>query len=216
MTRWLPAADCIIEMMILKLPSPFEAQRYRTEYLYQGDSNDECGTAMKNCDPKGPVMIYISKMVPDASNRFFAFGRIFSGTIFPGQKVKILGANYTEGSKTDMFFTNVQRVTVPMGKNFEQISDIPCGNTVALSGIDEYIVKTGTVTSANIKNSFPIRSMKYSVSPVFRVAVKPKNAADLKKVIDGIAKLSKSDSLVACNVEETGEIIVAGCGELHV
>jgi elongation factor 2 len=58
--------------------------------------------------------------------------------------------------------------------------------------------------------------MKYSVSPVVRVAVKPKNPADLPKVVDGIKKLSKSDPLVVCTFEETGENVIAGCGELHV
>jgi len=41
-----------------------------------------------------------------------------------------------------------------------------------------------------------IRSMKYSVSPVVRVAVTPKNAGDLPKLVDGLKKLSKSDPLV--------------------
>ena len=42
--------------------------------------------------------------------------------------------------------------------------------------------------------------MKYSVSPVFRVAVKPKNASDLQKLIEGINRLSKSDPLVQCTI----------------
>ena len=58
--------------------------------------------------------------------------------------------------------------------------------------------------------------MKYSVSPVVRVAVKPKVPGDLPKLVDGIKKLSKSDPLVVCSFEETGENIIAGCGELHV
>jgi elongation factor 2 len=38
--------------------------------------------------------------------------------------------------------------------------------------------------------------MKYSVSAVVRVAVMPKNHADLPKLVDGLKKLSKSDPLV--------------------
>jgi len=58
--------------------------------------------------------------------------------------------------------------------------------------------------------------MKYSVSPVVRVAVKAKNAADLPKLVDGLKKLAKSDPLVLVTTEETGEHIIAGCGELHI
>jgi elongation factor 2 len=55
---------------------------------------------MRNCDPKGPLMIYISKMVPSTDKgRFYAFGRIFSGTVASGQKVRIMGANYRPGKK---------------------------------------------------------------------------------------------------------------------
>jgi len=40
---------------------------------------------MYACDPKGPLMIYISKMVPSTDKgRFVAFGRIFSGTVTSG------------------------------------------------------------------------------------------------------------------------------------
>jgi len=58
--------------------------------------------------------------------------------------------------------------------------------------------------------------MKYSVSPVVRVAVEPKHASDLPKLVEGLKKLSKSDPLVLCYTEESGEHIIAGCGELHV
>jgi len=58
--------------------------------------------------------------------------------------------------------------------------------------------------------------MKYSVSPVVRVAVDVKNAADLPKLVDGMKKLSKSDPLVLCITEESGQHIIAGCGELHI
>lgn len=101
-----------------------------------------------------------------------------------------------------------------MGRTVEYIPDVPCGNTVALVGVDQYIIKTGTISDH--PEAHTIRSMKYSVSPVVRVAVSPKNAVDLPKLVDGLKKLAKSDPLVVCTIEETGENIIAGCGELHV
>jgi len=54
---------------------------------------------MKVCDPEGPLMMYISKMVPnpDDEARFIAFGRILSGTVSAGKKVRIMGSNYVHG-----------------------------------------------------------------------------------------------------------------------
>jgi len=35
-------------------------------------------------------------------------------------------------------------------------------------------------------------------------------------LVDGLKKLAKSDPLVQVSTEDTGEHIIAGCGELHV
>ena len=58
--------------------------------------------------------------------------------------------------------------------------------------------------------------MKFSVSPVVRVAVEPRNAADLPKLVEGLKRLAKSDPMVQCMIEESGEHIIAGAGELHL
>lgn len=152
---------------------------------------------MKNCDPKGPLVVYISKMVPVDNTRFAAFGRVFSGTISAGQKIRIMGANYKNGHTQDLYEKSVSQVGVyMMGRTPEFVADVPCGNTVAIIGIDDYLIKTGTLGSIEIKDSHPLRSMKYSVSPVYKVAVRCKNAADLPKLKKGLKALSKSDPLL--------------------
>jgi elongation factor 2 len=136
-------------------------------------------------------------MVPIEGGRFAAFGRIFSGTAKAGERVRILGANYKVGQKADMYEKNLGQVGIfMMGKNPESLPDIPCGNTIALTGIEEYLLKTGTIASIDIPVSHPIRSMKYSVAPVFKVAVKPKDPKDLPKFQKGLLKLSKADPLL--------------------
>ena len=203
-------------MMVLHLPSPKVAQKYRTPYLYEGPMDDECAKAMLECNAKGPLMMYISKMVPTSDKgRFFAFGRIFSGTVSVGQKVRIMGPSFEHGSKKDLHIKNIQKTVIMMGRKTEFIPDIPCGNTAGLIGIDQYLTKTGTISDH--EEAHQIRTMKYSVSPVVRVSVKPKNQQELPKLIQGMKRLAKSDPLVVCiNDEETGENIIAGSGELHV
>lgn len=51
-----------------------------------GPMNDEFAAAIRDCDPEGPLMVYISKLIPD-SKGFLAYGRVFSGTARPGAKV---------------------------------------------------------------------------------------------------------------------------------
>ena len=202
-------------MIVNKLPSPVTAQKYRAAYLYEGPIEDPCGQAIKNCDQKGPLMVFISKMVPTQDKgRFFAFGRVFSGVVATGMKVRIMGPNYTPGSKNDLNVKNIQRTVLMMGGKVEAVPDVPCGNTVCLVGVDQFLMKQGTISDHD--DAHNIRVMKYSVSPVVRVAVEPKNASDLPKLVEGLKKLSKSDPLVVCYTEESGEHIIAGCGELHV
>jgi len=160
-------------------------------------------------------MCFISKMVPtNDKGRFYAFGRVFSGVISTGQKVRIMGPNYKPGNKADLNVKNIQRTVIMMGGKVEAVPDVPCGNTVGLVGVDQFLLKQGTIATAD--DAHNIRVMKYSVSPVVRVAVDVKNASDLPKLIEGLKKLSKSDPLVLCFTEESGEHIIAGCGELHL
>lgn len=213
--KWINAAEALLEMIIMKLPSPKQAQAYRAAQLYEGPIEDACGQAIKACDKDGPLMVFISKMVPtNDTGRFYAFGRVFSGTVATGQKVRIMGPNYRPGGKEDLHIKNIQKTVVMMAGKAEAVGDVPCGNTVGLVGIDKYLTKQGTLSDHD--EAHCIKAMKYSVSPVVRVAVQAKNAAELPKLIDGLNKLAKSDPLVQCYTEESGEHIIAGCGELHV
>ena len=58
------------------------------------------------------------------------------------------------------------------------------GNICGLVGVDQFLVKTGTITT--FKDAHNMRVMKFSVSPVVRVAVEPKNPADLPKLVEGV------------------------------
>ncbi|XP_058230859.1 LOW QUALITY PROTEIN: elongation factor 2 [Hemibagrus wyckioides] len=215
MRRWLPAGDALLQMITIHLPSPVTAQRYRCELLYEGPGDDESAMGVKNCDPKAPLMMYVSKMVPTSDKgRFYAFGRVFSGVVATGQKVRIMGPNYTPGKKEDLYLKPIQRTILMMGRYVEPIEDVPCGNIVGLVGVDQFLVKTGTITT--YEHAHNMRVMKFSVSPVVRVAVEAKNPADLPKLVEGLKRLAKSDPMVQCIIEESGEHIVAGAGELHL
>ena len=109
---------------------------------------------------------------------------------------------------------NFFRTILMMGRYTEPIEDVPCGNIAGLVGVDQYLIKTGTITTFEAAHN--MRVMKFSVSPVVRVAVEVKNPADLPKLVEGLKRLAKSDPMVQCIIEESGEHIVAGAGELHL
>merc|ERR1719259_545232 len=101
-----------------------------------------------------------------------------------------------------------------MGRYIEAIDDVPAGNLVGLVGVDQYLVKTGCIST--FEHAHNMKQMKFSVSPVVRVAVRCKNPQDLPKLVEGLKRLSKSDPMVQVFSEESGEHIIAGAGELHL
>jgi len=215
MRRWLPAGDALLMMIAIHLPSPVTAQKYRMEMLYEGPHDDECALGIKTCNPEAPLMMYVSKMVPTSDKgRFYAFGRVFSGVCETGQKVRIMGPNFVFGKKEDLNCKSIQRTILMMGRTVEPIPSVPCGNICGLVGVDAYLVKTGTITTYEAAHN--MRVMKFSVSPVVRVAVEPKDPQHLPKLVEGLKRLAKSDPMVLCFTEESGEHIIAGAGELHL
>jgi len=171
MRNWLPAGETMFQMIVIHLPSPVTAQRYRTDMLYEGPLDDEAAVAMKNCDPNGPLMMYISKMVPTSDKgRFYAFGRVFAGRIATGLKVRIMGPNfvpgieiirfckkskkklsiYFSGKKEDLYEKSIQRTILMMGRYVEAIEDVPCGNICGLVGVDQVsILSHACLTTRN-------------------------------------------------------------------
>merc|ERR1712064_5194 len=148
MQIWINAADTLLSMIVSKLPSPRAAQKYRVENLYEGPMDDEAAHAIRGCDKDKGLMMYVSKMIPTSDKgRFYAFGRVFSGTIATGQKVRIQGPGYRPGAKENLNVKSIQRTVLMMGRTTEQIQDVPCGNTVALVGVDAFITKSGTITT---------------------------------------------------------------------
>lgn len=215
MRNWLPAGEAMFQMICIHLPSPVTAQKYRAELLYEGPHDDLACMGIKNCDATAPLMMYISKMVPTSDKgRFYAFGRVFSGRVATGMKARIMGPNYVPGKKEDLYEKSIQRTILMMGGRVEAIEDVPAGNICGLVGVDQFLVKTGTIST--FKEAHNMKVMKFSVSPVVRVAVEPRNPADLPKLVEGLKRLSKSDPMVQCFIEESGEHIIAGAGELHL
>jgi elongation factor 2 len=215
MRKFLPAGDSLLEMIVINLPSPATAQRYRVETLYEGPMDDESAIGVRDCNPAAPLVLYVSKMVPTSDKgRFYAFGRVFSGTVRAGPKIRIQGPNYVPGKKDDLFIKSVQRTVLMMGRSVEALEDCPAGNIVGLVGIDQFLLKSGTLTTSETAHNMKV--MKFSVSPVVQVAVEVKNASDLPKLVEGLKRLTKSDPCVQAWIAESGEHIVAGAGELHL
>lgn len=97
------------------------------------------------------------------------------------------------------------------------IERAPAGNLVLLSGVDASISKTATVVSKDVDDDLYIfRPIKHMTTSVLKVAVEPVAPSNLPKMLDGLRKVNKSYPLVTTKVEESGEHIILGTGELYM
>jgi len=100
------------------------------------------------------------------------------------------------------------------GAKVQKLNECPAGNVCGLMGIDRYLTKSGTLCDS--EQIFPFKTMKFSVSPIVNVAVSVVDAKNLKKLVEGLQRLSKYDNIVQITQNKQGQQIVAGSGELHL
>ena len=53
------AVDTLLAMIVMRLPSPRTAPKYRVENFYEGPMDDTAANAIRACDPAGPLMRYV-------------------------------------------------------------------------------------------------------------------------------------------------------------
>jgi elongation factor 2 len=108
----------------------------------------------------------------------------------------------------------IQGVVSCCAKTFNAMASVPAGNLCAVSGIDQYVLKRCTLT--NSKDAWSLPKPTITVSPVVKVALGPKSAADLPKMVEGLRRLSKSCPIVVTSMEDNGQHVMAACGQEHM
>ena len=203
-----PLHVALLDMIVEHVPNPKVAQRYRVPKLWRGDLNSEIGRAMLECDPEGPTVIAVSKVIADPHAGFVVTGRVFSGTVRPGEDIWLVNAR-AEG--------RILQVSLYMGPYREKIDKVTAGNIVAVLGPDR--ARAGeTIVDIGYKDVMvPFERMAYISEPVVTVAIEPKRSSDLPKLVDALRKLAIEDPTLRVHInEETGEYLISGMGTLHL
>uniref|UniRef100_A0A671W2D3 116 kDa U5 small nuclear ribonucleoprotein component n=1 Tax=Sparus aurata TaxID=8175 RepID=A0A671W2D3_SPAAU len=166
----------------------------------------------------GPLMCHTTKMYSTEDGvQFHAFGRVLSGTIQAGQPVKVLGENYTLEDEEDSQVCTVGRLWISVARYQIEVNRVPAGNWVLIEGCDQPIVKTATITEPRGNEEAQIfRPLKFNTASVIKIAVEPVNPSELPKMLDGLRKVNKSYPSLTTKVEESGEHVILGTGELYL
>lgn len=205
-------------MVVEHVPSPIEGAKEKIERTYTGPMDTDVVKAMETCDPEGPLVIQVTKLyhTSDAKD-FMSFGRVMSGTVSPGQQVRVLGEGYTLDDEEDMVVATINDCWINESRYRIPTSGVPAGSWVLLGGIDNSIVKSATVVAAKMDDdAYIFRPIKHFTESVFKVAVEPVNPSELPKMLDGLRRINKSYPLVITKVEESGEHVILGTGEMYM
>ncbi|HKZ45346.1 MAG TPA: GTP-binding protein, partial [archaeon] len=123
-----PLHQVVLDMIIKHLPNPLEAQKYRLGRVWKGDMNTDIGKQMATCDTNGKLAMIVTKVVPDQHVGFVATGRIFSGKIFKGKDVFLIGQHKQE---------KIQQVAIYKGITRIPVDEVTAGNIAGIVGIPD-------------------------------------------------------------------------------
>ncbi len=204
---YFPIHEAILEMVVNHMPNPQEAQKYRIKKIWDGDMNTKAAKAMVSCDPKGPLIICLSKVQAD-KHGLIATGRIFSGSCTERKEIFLMRENE---------YGTIRRVAIFMGQRREQVKSIPVGNIVAIEGLK--MLKSGeTLVEPTILNEMvPFENVKYVSTPVVTVSIEPEYLRELDQMKRIIEELLIEDPNLNFEInEENGEFLLSGMGPLHL
>ncbi|RGP66959.1 elongation factor 2 [Fusarium sporotrichioides] len=209
-----------VDMIVKHIPSPIETADRLLERYYTGPLDTKVAASMKSCDQDGPLVVHITKLFNTADAKsFHSFGRVLSGTVRPGMQVRVLGEGYSLDDEEDMAMANIAEVFIGETRYNIPTDGVPAGNLVLLSGVDNSIVKSATILPPKLEDdedAYIFKPITHFTESVLKVAAEPINPSELPKMLDGLRRIQKSYPLIKTKVEESGEHVVLGTGELYM
>jgi elongation factor G len=188
----------LLDAVVDYLPSPIEMPPL---YAINSKTNEKV-----NCPPddNAPFIALAFKVVTDPYMGRLVYLRVYSGTLQTGATV----VNSTRDKRE-----RIGRLLLMHANHREEISEADTGAIVATLGLKDTF--TGD-TICTPSNPLVLESIRFP-EPVISVAVEPKTRADQDKLGEALRKMSDEDPTFKVNYnDETGQIVIAGMGELHL
>ncbi|KAG7196948.1 hypothetical protein KM043_000216 [Ampulex compressa] len=189
-----------------------EAEPYATEGV-EGD-----GEAEHEAEAEAE-----SESEQQQQSALIAFARVYSGSLRVGREVYVLGPKHRpesgaglEDSRPGKYVTRFvpRKLYLQMGKELVPVEAVAAGNICGIGGLEEHVLKTGTLSSTLACPSFS--ELTSLAVPILRVALEPKRPNDLPKLIEGLKLLNQADASAVVCIQETGEIVLNTAGEVHL
>ncbi|MCZ8533589.1 elongation factor G [Psychrobacillus psychrodurans] len=188
----------VLDAVVAYLPSPLDIPAMKG---IDPNSDDEIE---RHSDDSEPFSALAFKVMTDPYVGKLTFFRVYSGTLQAGSYVQ----NSTKGKRE-----RVGRILQMHANSREEISQVYAGDIAAAVGLKD--TTTGD-TLCDEKALVILESMEFP-EPVISLSVEPKSKADQDKMGAALVKLAEEDPTFRVHTDqETGQVIIAGMGELHL
>ncbi|MBS7528695.1 elongation factor G [Fusibacter paucivorans] len=187
----------MLDAVIAYMPAPTDVAAIR--------GVDEDGNEVdRPADDSLPFSSLAFKIMTDPYVGKLTFFRVYSGVLASGSYVQ----NSTKDKKE-----RVGRILQMHANKREEIDRVYSGDIAAAVGLK--FTTTGD-TLCDPDHLIILETMEFP-DPVIRVAIEPKTRAGQEKMGIALAKLAEEDPTFRTYTdEETGQVIIAGMGELHL
>ncbi|MFS0689614.1 elongation factor G [Sporosarcina sp. 179-K 8C2 HS] len=188
----------VLDAVVDYLPSPLDIPPMT------GINPDTEEEEERHSSDEEPFSALAFKVMTDPYVGKLTFFRVYSGVLQSGSYVQ----NSSKGKRE-----RVGRILQMHANSREEISEVHSGEIAAAVGLKD----TGTGdTLCDDKAPIILESMEFP-EPVISVAIEPKTKGDQDKMGTALAKLQEEDPTFRAHTDqETGEVIIAGMGELHL
>lgn len=188
----------LLDAVVDYLPSPLDIPSIK------GTNPNSDEEEIRHPSENEPFAGLAFKIANDPFVGSITFLRIYSGKLDAGTAV----LNSIKGQKE-----RIGRMLLMHSNNREDIKTAKAGDIIALAGLKN--TTTGD-TLCSIDKPIVLEKMEFP-EPVIQIAVEPKTQADQEKMGIAISRLVAEDpSLQVESIEETGQTILKGMGELHL
>ena len=188
----------LIDAVVDYLPAPDEVPHAKAHHIKKDEEIDVA------CDSSGLPLGLVFKVQYDREAGPLCYVRMYSGTIKNASTV------YNQNKKKRERITRLLRMHA---NKSEPMEEVQAGDIAVIVGMK--LAQTGDTVGTE---GWPVLLEKmHFPEPVISVAIEPRTLSDREKLKETLEILSKEDpTFTSRENEETGQIIIAGMGELHI
>ena len=129
----------------------------------------------------------------------------------------MLGESFRTDDSEDSSIERIENLSLSGVRYSLEIDSVSSGNIVLISGIDRIIQKTATIVCPHLKDIeiAIFKPIKYPPA-IVKLALEPLLPTNLNSMLNSLKRVSKFYPSLRTKMEESGECLVYGTGELYL